>query len=574
MGIPSGDSRSSAICGALGLVARHSHGRGNAWLAEVVARVLRAGGAADSQVHRASPSPRPIATAMGTGRALGPDRIPRGPGADRTEDEGHPGRAAIRGAHPGGSSVPELEGHLRGDRRRPSGPRAPSAAHPGQRIPSRGRDRPPRSTGRRPSTPLAQVECASGQPVATDPGRRRRGRPDRSRFSCRSETSCSAASPEPASRLPSRCWWLLLRSIRHASSGCSTASSSSSPYGVGAHEGTAGVSCLRGHRGAAQPARGDGPVGTPSSSANGRRKVAQRRRACLSTWSSSTSWPTTSPPRTGRSEPRSPISSVISFLADERPGSSCLLRPRNPPPTSIPTSIRDLFGFRWAMRCSTPQASDTILGSGWASAGLLGRRRRPGQPRRRLPAPRGRHPTAPPLLLPRRFSIWRRSRRGPRPCGRPPVDALGGVTWRPLDRARLCCSTGQLIRQSFERWLEIGPLHRLVRAPGAAGRHHPPDRPGHRRDLSPATPPPANPTAILLKACGTRRATVCRAVLGDLPGRCLALIVAGMRGGKGVPDGCRRRIRSLFVTLTAPSFGAGSYPTGEGRLGPDVPSST
>lgn len=35
----------------------------------------------------------------------------------------------------------------------------------------------------------------------------------------------------------------------------------------------------------------------------------------------------------------------------------------------IPTSIRDLFGFRWAMRCSTPQASDTILGSGWATAG-------------------------------------------------------------------------------------------------------------------------------------------------------------------------------------------------------------
>ncbi len=35
----------------------------------------------------------------------------------------------------------------------------------------------------------------------------------------------------------------------------------------------------------------------------------------------------------------------------------------------VPTSIRDLFGFRWAMRCSTPQASDTILGSGWASSG-------------------------------------------------------------------------------------------------------------------------------------------------------------------------------------------------------------
>jgi S-DNA-T family DNA segregation ATPase FtsK/SpoIIIE len=35
----------------------------------------------------------------------------------------------------------------------------------------------------------------------------------------------------------------------------------------------------------------------------------------------------------------------------------------------IPTSLRDLFGFRWAFRCSTPQASDTILGSGWASQG-------------------------------------------------------------------------------------------------------------------------------------------------------------------------------------------------------------
>jgi hypothetical protein len=35
----------------------------------------------------------------------------------------------------------------------------------------------------------------------------------------------------------------------------------------------------------------------------------------------------------------------------------------------IPTSLRDLFGFRWALRCLTPQASDTVLGSGWASLG-------------------------------------------------------------------------------------------------------------------------------------------------------------------------------------------------------------
>src|SRR5207253_8952844 len=36
----------------------------------------------------------------------------------------------------------------------------------------------------------------------------------------------------------------------------------------------------------------------------------------------------------------------------------------------VPTALRDLFGFRWALRCSTPQASDTILGSGRATKGF------------------------------------------------------------------------------------------------------------------------------------------------------------------------------------------------------------
>jgi hypothetical protein len=36
----------------------------------------------------------------------------------------------------------------------------------------------------------------------------------------------------------------------------------------------------------------------------------------------------------------------------------------------VPTSLRDLFAFRWAFRCTTPQMSDTILGGGWASAGF------------------------------------------------------------------------------------------------------------------------------------------------------------------------------------------------------------
>ncbi len=36
----------------------------------------------------------------------------------------------------------------------------------------------------------------------------------------------------------------------------------------------------------------------------------------------------------------------------------------------VPTSLRDLFGYRWALRCTTNAASDTILGSGWASEGM------------------------------------------------------------------------------------------------------------------------------------------------------------------------------------------------------------
>ncbi|MGH3817332.1 MAG: FtsK/SpoIIIE domain-containing protein [Pseudonocardiaceae bacterium] len=35
----------------------------------------------------------------------------------------------------------------------------------------------------------------------------------------------------------------------------------------------------------------------------------------------------------------------------------------------IPTSLRDLFGYRWAFRCTTDASSDVILGHGWANHG-------------------------------------------------------------------------------------------------------------------------------------------------------------------------------------------------------------
>ena len=49
---------------------------------------------------------------------------------------------------------------------------------------------------------------------------------------------------------------------------------------------------------------------------------------------------------------------VIVVAATQKPGADV-----------VPTSLRDLFGFRLALRCNTPQASDTILGQGWATMG-------------------------------------------------------------------------------------------------------------------------------------------------------------------------------------------------------------
>jgi DNA segregation ATPase FtsK/SpoIIIE, S-DNA-T family len=43
---------------------------------------------------------------------------------------------------------------------------------------------------------------------------------------------------------------------------------------------------------------------------------------------------------------------------------------QKPSGDTIPTYLRDLFAFRWAFRCTTPQMSDTILGGGWATAGF------------------------------------------------------------------------------------------------------------------------------------------------------------------------------------------------------------
>jgi DNA segregation ATPase FtsK/SpoIIIE, S-DNA-T family len=51
------------------------------------------------------------------------------------------------------------------------------------------------------------------------------------------------------------------------------------------------------------------------------------------------------------------------------PGIIAVEATQRPSADIIPTSLRDLFGYRWAFRCSTDASSDTILGHGWANQG-------------------------------------------------------------------------------------------------------------------------------------------------------------------------------------------------------------
>ena len=62
------------------------------------------------------------------------------------------------------------------------------------------------------------------------------------------------------------------------------------------------------------------------------------------------------------------------------------------------------------------------------------------------------------------------------------------------------------------------------------------------------------PDATLLKACGNRRVSVCSSCSATYQADSFQLLVAGLRGGKGVPETVTRHPR-LFVTFTAPSFG-------------------
>ena len=110
----------------------------------------------------------------------------------------------------------------------------------------------------------------------------------------------------------------------------------------------------------------------PLRQAPGRRPAQDhpRSRGSRSTWSSSTSTPTSPPPSATRnSKPSSPRSPATWSPAAAPPGVIVILATQRPSHQVIDPSLRDLFGYRWAFRCTTDSSSDTVLGHGWAAEG-------------------------------------------------------------------------------------------------------------------------------------------------------------------------------------------------------------
>ena len=75
--------------------------------------------------------------------------------------------------------------------------------------------------------------------------------------------------------------------------------------------------------------------------------------------------------RSGTKEERSELSEALRDLISRGRAAGMIVVAATQKPSSdiVPTYVRDLFSFSMALRCTTPEASDTILGQGWAKEG-------------------------------------------------------------------------------------------------------------------------------------------------------------------------------------------------------------
>ena len=91
-------------------------------------------------------------------------------------------------------------------------------------------------------------------------------------------------------------------------------------------------------------------------------------------WTSSWSWSTRSPstpPPSARKDQREEFQILLrDVVARGRAvGIPVVGATQRPSADIIPTSLRDIFGYRCAFRCTTDVSSDIILGFGWAGQG-------------------------------------------------------------------------------------------------------------------------------------------------------------------------------------------------------------
>jgi hypothetical protein len=75
--------------------------------------------------------------------------------------------------------------------------------------------------------------------------------------------------------------------------------------------------------------------------------------------------------RSGAKDERAQLSETLRDLISRGRAAGMIVVAATQKPSNdiVPTYVRDLFSFRMALRCTTPEASDTILGQGWAKEG-------------------------------------------------------------------------------------------------------------------------------------------------------------------------------------------------------------
>jgi Replication initiator protein, pSAM2 len=134
------------------------------------------------------------------------------------------------------------------------------------------------------------------------------------------------------------------------------------------------------------------------------------------------------------------------------------------------------------------------------------------------------------------------------------ADVLPGVLAEVIDRAS----------DHYDRWAEqVAQAGYCAHPIRLAGWVEQADRTtGELREVYSTE---GEPDGVLLKACGTRRASRCPSCAAVYQADAYQLVAAGLQGGKGVPDTVASHPR-LFVTFTAPSFGPVHSRKTRGRL--------